>query len=149
MYNYRTYIPYTYFVYTSIWDILVSDYVSISTFRWFNHLNLLHPYWFGVYFLSAAEGGLWKFASWRTLFFLEYFFKDCIYLFRRESMSGGKGRVWGRSRLSLCRELDVRLHQRSLGSWPELKADAYLTEPPRCSSTCRLVKHSFIGLTSK
>ena len=56
-----------------------------------------------------------------------FFFKDFIYLFDRETASerGNTSRGSGRGRSRLPEEEpDAGLHPRTLGSCPELKADA-------------------------
>ena len=55
-----------------------------------------------------------------ALFLKKYF----VYLRESDSMSEGKGRGSGRSRLPAAQRLNSELSPRTPGSWPELKADA-------------------------
>ena len=53
--------------------------------------------------------------------------------------SRGGGRAEGEADSSLSRELYVGLRPGTLGSRPELKADAQLTKPPRGPGLCSLL----------
>lgn len=58
------------------------------------------------------------------------------FIYSTESTAGGAaGRGKGKSRLSVEHEPDIGLDPRTQGSWPQLKADAQRTEPPRCPLT--------------
>ena len=47
------------------------------------------------------------------------------------AQAGGEAEGEGEAGSPLCREPDMGLDPRTLGSRPELKSDASLTEPPR------------------
>ena len=60
--------------------------------------------------------------GWHLIFVLVFFFfKDFIYLFMRDTE---RQRHRGREKQAPCREPDVGLDPRTLGSQPEPKADA-------------------------
>ena len=68
--------------------------------------------------------------------FCSFFYFQRFYLFiwhreRERAQAGGAGEGEADSPLSM--EPDVGLYPRTLGSWPELKADSWLTEPLRHS----------------
>ena len=81
----------------------------------------------------------WNNSSGNGIYSLKIFLKDFIYLFDRErkwentSRCGGGGQqAEGEADCPLSREPHAELDPRTLRSLPELKADASLTEPPRC-----------------
>ena len=64
--------------------------------------------------------------SLRTLFFLRCY----LFIWERER-EWARGRAEGQEDSPLTGECKARLNHRTLRSWPELKADAQPTEPPR------------------
>lgn len=80
------------------------------------------------------EGLTEKRSFFSFLSFLFFFFFKILFVLQRESI--GRGNRRGRSSPrppspTLSREPDTGLHPKTLGSSPELKADALPTEPPR------------------
>ena len=74
------------------------------------------------------------------MWILSFFKKDFIYLRERErehKQEGGRDGE-GEAESLLNRNPDMGLNPRTLGSRPELKAVAYLSEPPRCPEYCLL-----------
>ena len=78
---------------------------------------------------------------WNQILFDKHFLKDFIYFIiwerKKRSMRGGAGRVAegegeGEADSLLSREPNAGLDARTLGPWPEPKADPKPTEPPRC-----------------
>ena len=61
--------------------------------------------------------------------------KNCFrfHLLERERENTSWGRSRGEADSPLSRKLNMRFNPRTLRSWP--KADAWLTEPPRCPET--------------
>ena len=65
--------------------------------------------------------------------------KDFIYLIEGElQQEGAEG--MGEVDSLLNKEPNVGLNLRTLRSWPELKADALPTEPPRCPQIMLILK---------
>ena len=75
---------------------------------------------------SMVPGLLW-------LFNIYYFFLKILFLFferqRERAQVGGRHRGRGRSRLPAKQGAQRQLHPRTPGSWPELKADVWLSHP--------------------
>ena len=75
-----------------------------------------------------------------SLLFCHYF-KYFVYLTYRKRMhkqgeQEAEGEGQGEAGSPLSREPDAGLNPRTLGSWPEPKANAELIEPPRCPHFC-------------
>ena len=71
----------------------------------------------------------------KWFFFFFFILFKILFIWERERKStscGGEAKEWGEAGSQRCREPDVGLNPRTIGSWPEPKAAAQMTEPLRC-----------------
>ena len=75
-----------------------------------------------------------------------FFFLMFVYFERETEHSWGQGRergrhrIWSRHQAELSAQSQMQgLNSRAVQSWPELKSDTQLTEPPRCPYFVRLI----------
>ena len=132
--TYIYHIYYTYIYTCHIYYINIYIYISHLLYPFIYSWTLrLLPYLGFLAIINNAAINIGVHMSFWTGIFIFFFsflrFYLCIW--ERERAWAGRG-AEGEADSLLSREPDIGLYPRTLGSWPEAKADTWLTEPHRC-----------------